>query len=163
MKKIISKILIAAFIFNIFGVPFAFKVVQINIKYEVRREIKAGANDNELEIIFADDEFIHWIFRGKEFRYKDEMYDVVKSKVIDNKKYYYCICDKKEKDLINQYNKTNSSKTENIIKNIKTILLFFDGIPNLLNFVFFNYIIYNYLINLIENYIVIPSPPPKII
>ena len=163
MKKIISKILIVVFICDIFGVQFTFKMLQLNIKYEVKQEIKVSANDNELEMISAEDEFIHWIFPGKEFRYRNEMYDVVKSKVIDSKKYYYCICDKKEKDLINQYNKANSSKTNNIIQNIKTILLFFDGISDLLYPNPYNYIIYNYIFKIIENYLVIPSPPPKFI
>lgn len=80
------------------------------IKEKILRQLK----DDELEIISLTDNYnkIYWEEEGKEFFYNGAMYDVVKTKTINNKVMLYCINDKKEKNLIDDYNlitKHNSS------------------------------------------------------
>ena len=47
---------------------------------------------------------IFWEEEGREFHYKGEMYDVIKSKTVGGKVLLYCINDKIEKILIDKYN-----------------------------------------------------------
>ena len=47
---------------------------------------------------------IYWEEKGKEFMFKGEMYDVVKTKTVNGKVMLYCINDKKEKALVDNYN-----------------------------------------------------------
>ncbi len=65
---------------------------------------------------------ISWKEKNKEFSYHNEMFDVVKLKYVGNKRYYYCIKDSKEKELVFNYLKhCNARKTmEKKIKNTRT-------------------------------------------
>ena len=114
--------------------------MQYKIQKEVKQKIRKGLRDEDLSIIVVsvnDESEINWIKPQKEFRYKGEMYDVVNIKIENQKKYYYCIWDVKEKQLIANYNKTNNNKqNKERIKRISNILLFFQVIliTNILKF-----------------------------
>ena len=119
--------------------------MQYKIQKEVKQKIRKGLRDEDLSIIVVsvnDESEINWIKPQKEFRYKGEMYDVVNIKIENQKKYYYCIWDVKEKQLIANYNKTNNNKqNKERIKRISNILLFFQVIliTNILNSSYFYY------------------------
>ena len=64
-----------------------------------------------------------WTREGKEFKYNDEMYDIVKIEKHKNKITYYCLHDKDEKDLtqifnslLKKNNSNNNSRDINIQK-----------------------------------------------
>ena len=82
-------------------------------KEAIKEKIFQQLKDDELQVISpADGQNIDWEEDGKEFHLNGEMYDVVKKKVVSGKEVLYCINDKKEKTLIDQYNlitKHNSS------------------------------------------------------
>ncbi len=75
-------------------------------KEAIKEKILSQLKDEELEIISLNDnhKIIYWEEEGKEFLFKGEMYDVVKRKIINNEVVLYCIHDKKEKMLVDNYN-----------------------------------------------------------
>lgn len=89
--------------------------MQYRIQKEIGKEIAAGIKDEDLTLIVIPDKGnseITWTKPEKEFRYKGEMYDVVKTKNFPGKKHYYCINDRKEKQLIAGFDKTHNAKKE---------------------------------------------------
>ena len=115
MKKLISVGILCIFLYNIGGYYLWFSILQTNIQNEIEEEIEAGSKNEDLALIIVpadNDQGICWIKPNKEFRYKGEMYDVVKIKNLPGKRYYYCLNDKKEKQLIAGFDKTHNTKKE---------------------------------------------------
>jgi hypothetical protein len=112
LRKYLSVIILMFFLFNIGGYYLWFSFLKFNIQKEIRREIRQGLSENDLTLItvpFNDESGICWIKPGKEFTYRGEMYDVVKIKISNDKKFFYCINDIKEKKLIADFSKANAS------------------------------------------------------
>jgi hypothetical protein len=115
LRKYISAILIFVFLFDLGGYYLLFCIWQNNTRKEIRQEIRNGLKEDDLSLIIVsinEVSGISWIESDKEFRYQGDMYDVVKIKIHNQKKYYYCIRDINEKQLIANYNKNHSSKKE---------------------------------------------------
>jgi predicted transcriptional regulator len=101
-----------------------FKYLQHNIQQEINNEIKEGLNEKDLSVVIIplkDENKITWTKKNKEFKYKGLMYDVVKTKIKNGKKYYYCINDVKEKKLITSFFRNNRRKNKSLLK-LKKIL-----------------------------------------
>lgn len=112
LRKYLSAIILMFFLFNIVGYYLWFSYVKNNIQKEIRQEIRKGLEDKDLTLItipIDDESGLCWIKPGKEFTYHGEMFDVVKIKISNNKKYIYCINDTKEKKLIADFSKNNES------------------------------------------------------
>jgi hypothetical protein len=82
-----------------------FAILQFQ-KYQIRKEVKgnllAEMNMEELVLLkFSENEIQTQLFweNPKEFEYKDQMYDVVKTDVKNGITYYYCWPDDKETKL----------------------------------------------------------------
>ena len=79
----------------------------------IKEKILNKLDDSELQVIsLSDNKEIYWEEKGEEFLFRGEMYDVVKTKTVNGKVMLYCINDKKEKALVDNYNqvtKHNSS------------------------------------------------------
>ena len=123
MRIYISTILILVILFNIGGYYLIFCAKQYIIQREIKQEIRKGLKDEDLSLIIVsnnDETGMCWTEPNKEFEYKGEMYDVVRIKINNQKRYYYCINDVKEKKLIVDFYKNHSSKKEE--KNIKRTL-----------------------------------------
>lgn len=115
MKKLISIGILSIFLYNIGGYYLWFSILQNKIQNKIEEEIEAGLKSEDLTLIIVQaekDQEICWIKPNREFRYKGDMYDVVKIKYVPGKKYYYCLNDKKEKQLIAGFNKTHNTKKE---------------------------------------------------
>ena len=126
MKKAASIFLLGIFLFNTVGYYVFFKVAQHQIKSEIKKEIKLNLNQSELTTIkFSPTEIknIHWLEKGKEFIYNNQMFDIVKRTSNGEIVTLYCINDKQEKKLFenleeqmlkqieqNKNSKNNSSK-----------------------------------------------------
>ncbi len=130
MKKFLSILVICTLVFHLFGYFAVFKVMQFNIKKQIKTTIKQGVPENVLHCFrFPTDKNlqkkmgIKWLEK-KEFSYKGNMYDVV-SKVVDGDFIIYkCVNDTQEKTLFagldkqvkNSMNKdSNKSKTLNLL------------------------------------------------
>jgi predicted P-loop ATPase/GTPase len=114
------------------GYFIAFKVQQNQVKEEIESEIKAGVNTKDLTTITinkTDIATIHWTDSNKEMRYKDDLYDIVKSSETATTITYYCLNDTKEESLIadlnthinthvvaNKTNKNSKKSVDNIVK-----------------------------------------------
>ena len=97
MKKAISIFLLGIFLFNTAGYFVFFKIAQIEIKKEIKKEIKLNLQSEELTAItFLNSEIqsIPWIETNKEFIFRDQMFDVVKSESNETETTFYCINDK---------------------------------------------------------------------
>lgn len=97
-----------ALLLSQYGNYFLYRHQQHIIRREIKRQIFAGIPETALDVIEHNKE-LRWEEDGKEFHFGGEMYDIVKTKVINGKKIYYCIADKKEKKLIDNYGKSVNS------------------------------------------------------
>ncbi len=114
MKKFVLILLIAVLACSHMGYYVIMQHTQYREKRKIQEKLIGELKDEELEkITLADNEgYIYWEEKGKEFLYNGKMYDVVKTKTINGKIILYCLDDKKEKSLIDNYNlvtKHNSS------------------------------------------------------
>ena len=103
MKKSFSIALLLVFFYGIIGFYLNFEIEQCRIKEEIKEKIINNLPDNELTILkvtACENERIEWTEQGKEFRYKGEMFDLVKVKQVNGITIYYCFCDSKENKLL---------------------------------------------------------------
>jgi hypothetical protein len=166
MRKPVSILLAFIFLFNIGGYYFVFRVVQLQVKRQAQNQIRQRIKDDNLCLIVVPVHAkmgIRWIRQGKEFSYRGEMFDVVRTENKANNKYFYCIRDKKEKELLASFLKTTKSKkdTDKKQKRISTER-YFQKVSFLNNTVYPSHIHYNTIeVSLVSNCLVTPSPPPK--
>ncbi|PKP23650.1 MAG: hypothetical protein CVU06_07175 [Bacteroidetes bacterium HGW-Bacteroidetes-22] len=168
MKKIISIILISCFLFNICSYQVLFTALQNHIQREIRQKIREGLADDDLTLVMVPEgkkSEIVWLKQDKEFELNGEMYDVVKTKVIDQKRYYYCVCDIKEKQLIANYNKTHNNwrNRTSILKKKIGNPLFFQHLMEIDCYYFSDFCAFSKPTGIIAYYLNIPSPPPKLV
>jgi hypothetical protein len=133
LRKYLSLIMMMFFLFNIVGYYLWFSYLKITIQKEVQEEISRGLDEKDLTLITVpegDQSGICWIKPGKEFTYRGEMYDVVKIRTYDKKKFIYCINDTREKKLITDFSKNNESvpKARKILSSFQYI--YFPGQSN---------------------------------
>tara|TARA_B100000614_G_C14459075_1_gene457651 strand:+ start:113 stop:622 length:510 start_codon:yes stop_codon:yes gene_type:complete len=101
------------------GVMFVYKLQELNIKSEVKQQIKLGIAETDLITLAipkhleekANPEFkrIH----EKEFRYKGEMYDIISKVVKDDTTYYDVIHDPKESKLFAKLDELANNELNN--------------------------------------------------
>ena len=164
MKSTLSILLLFIFLGNVIGYQIVFNQLQHNIHRETERQIEKGLPDEELVVIVTDhEEDLHWTRPYKEFRYKGEMYDVVKIKTFNNKKNYYCICDKKENNLMARYEKAhhNEKSKYSLGKHLAKINLFYQEISKTIGLTESDCIYAESIYRVLDNYILVPSLPPK--
>lgn len=102
MKKVAIIFLLFIFLFNTVGYYIVFKTIQYQIKSEVQFELKSGFDSDELETLTIDKSNItniEWLEPGKEMRYNNQLWDIVKSTETSSSIIFYCINDAKEKSL----------------------------------------------------------------
>jgi hypothetical protein len=113
--------------FQFSGFFVVFKIMQWDVKKQIKKAIKQGLPECELVVLkFPNDRKIQksmgvkWIEKH-EFRYKGNMYDIVRSKIEGENIIFYCINDHKEEvlfaNLNSQINKelsANNSKAKTL-------------------------------------------------
>lgn len=102
MKKIIIIFLLSIFLFNTAGYYFVYKGSQYLLKSEMQSEIKSGINSKYLENITINKNNLHaieWLENGKEMRYNNKLYDIVKITETSSSITFHCINDTKEESL----------------------------------------------------------------
>ena len=133
-------------VFHLFGYFAVFKVMQHNIKKQIKTAIKQGVPDNKLHCFrFPADKVlqqkmgIRWLEK-KEFTYNGNMYDVVHKQSDGDFIIYKCVNDTQEKVLFagldkqvkNAMNKeSKNSKTLNLL--LKFNILYINQTKQLLN------------------------------
>ncbi len=168
LRKFISIILILLFLFYSAGICLVFHFIRYTVREEIEEEIKRGLEESDLSVITiydTDREGIDWIRPGKEFRYKGEMYDVVKTRTTDHKKYLYCINDTREKQLVDDFKNhfKRRKKTEGKVKRLFTKIYFCQKTSFGCQ-IFSSDIFFNSMVDFYEPInIKVPLPPPKLI
>ncbi|WP_339787225.1 MAG: hypothetical protein ACMVP2_05630 [Imperialibacter sp.] len=102
-KRNCAYVFLFSFLFNYFGICTIFEVQQFIIRREVKEQIEAGVPDDKLhKLSFAVDQIpnLEWEEEGREFRFKGQMYDIVRREVVADSVYYFCINDVKETNLV---------------------------------------------------------------
>jgi len=133
LKKLSLIIIIAVLAYSQVGYYFVLRHSQSLQKDVIKEKIVNQLKEEELQVIsLSDNKEIFWEEDGKEFLFKGEMYDVVKTKSVNGKVMLYCINDKKEMSLIDNYNlitkhNTSSDKKEkNSIDNSFNLFVYQD-------------------------------------
>lgn len=138
MKKVGVLILLFIFLFNNVGYLIVFKTMQYQAKKEIKSIIKNNLSNSDIIKISINrnnlSEII-WIEEGKEFLYKNKLYDLIKSEVLGDELILSCIDDKKETQLfanldeqVNAYLNDDMSKknsaSQKIIKSVLKVFYF---------------------------------------
>ena len=113
VKKILILQLLTILAFSQVGYYFFYTIKQYQIREAVKHQLLGALPESSLQIFAADNEKIVWEENEKEFSIDGEMYDIAKIKIVENKKYFYCLSDTKETALINEFVKTVQKKTDN--------------------------------------------------
>ena len=120
MRKLTSILFFFILLTPAFVSLFWLHVQQSLLRHEIKEEILAGMNKDEL-VLFKFTELesrtkLYWE-HSREFEYNGEMFDVVESKVVGDTIYYWCWWDHEETKLKNQLadllNKTLNSNPQN--------------------------------------------------
>jgi hypothetical protein len=165
LKKYLSISLLFVFLLQIAG-PYPWLKISLHfLQIEINEKMRDISDpDGQILLVISESQMseISWKEKNKEFSYHNEMFDVVKLKYVGNKRYYYCLKDSKEKELIFNYLKhCNARKTmEKKIKNTLTSnylpqYLFVRLYTPVLNFIYTE-ICENYISKIPE--IVVPPP-----
>ncbi len=154
-----------------------FKSLEVKYKKEVKQIIKAGIPQEELVLfsfqksIFDEDiKDFKWT-KKNEFRYKNEMYDIIKTELKSDSVYFYCFHDLKESKLfknldaaVSDYINNNSKKQNELISLITFFNQFYSSVTvNSYNIVFScKEIIYeDKIINILKGIEQNINPPPN--
>ena len=87
-------------VFSIAGFYPVYVILQLQARQEIKMRIKQGVPESEIhKIVFAVNEKINWVRKGKEFSFKNQLYDVVRKEYLKDHVIYYCINDKQEEKL----------------------------------------------------------------
>jgi hypothetical protein len=167
VRKYISFLLISVLLYNIGGYCLLFNALKYSIQRENEQQILKGLRDDELTLISVPlngSNGISWIKPGKEFMFKGQMFDVVKTATKQHEKIYYCLRDAKEKQLISRYLKTHKTKSESEKKLKSGVALQF-CIPQMIRIQGAYPTALSYRLNyfpLLTSVSEIPSPPPRL-
>jgi len=140
--------------------------MQYQAQQEIQHEIKKGLKEKDLSLIVVpvnNEKDIFWVKPGKEFRYRGAMYDVVKTRIAGQKKYYYCINDVQEKQLIVRFNKNHKQKEQAArrLKRNQSNKYFPEKYSLCTNFTNFDFSFAEYSSHYKSIITVVSSPPPK--
>ena len=102
MRRLLLLFLLVVFTFNSVGYYFVFKVLQEQVRSEVKSQFKQQIPESRLHLVTikeTDARLLEWEREGKEFRYKGMMYDVVRTVKQEGAVSYYCMTDVEESRL----------------------------------------------------------------
>lgn len=102
MKRLLSLLLLACFLYQVAGIFVVFKIQQQSIRKEIKRQIKLGVPEGDLHVISITEKNyrdLAW-HNHKEFTYRGVMYDVVHKKITgETSVVYQCVSDEQETQL----------------------------------------------------------------
>lgn len=88
--------------FNLAGIFLVFKIQQSQIRHDIKMKLKQGVPEEDLhKISFAFNELhlIDWVRKDKEFKYRSQMYDVVRKETDGKQVHFFCVNDTQETQL----------------------------------------------------------------
>jgi len=112
LRPILAAILLFFAIASQLGGYAVYLIQQRCLKEEMARTIASHLPQKEL-LKIQDSKNIEWEEAGKEFYVGNQFYDVVKTEKVNGVIWYYCINDKMQTNLYNDFAKSFKSNTEN--------------------------------------------------
>jgi hypothetical protein len=105
LQRVTAILILVVLLFNITGRHPAFKFKQWRIRKELSARIEKAFHGDDIQIVTVakNSTALEWIRTGKEFRYNDKLYDVVRAEQNDSTINYYCISDEDESQLLSHY------------------------------------------------------------
>lgn len=140
-KKTIAPLFLCIFLLNMTGTYIVFKIEQTFIRKSIKHQIKAGIPEDELhEFVLSEKAYeeLDWVRPHKEFRFGDEMFDIVRAETFGNTIYLHCVNDKEEALLfaqleeitqkkMEQESRTPNSPITKVVKILKLVYIPFDS------------------------------------
>ncbi len=99
MRSAVAVTLLLSMLFQAAGYFFVFKILQHEIRWEIKQQIKARVPEAELVLFKICEGKPHPAFQRveeHEFRYGGKMYDIVRQEAHGDTTWYYCLADEKE-------------------------------------------------------------------
>ena len=106
-KNFISIIFLFLFLLSLPSIIIFLEIKKSEIKKEIKNKIISGINKNELVFLkFSKQEAVNQLKweHSKEFKYNNEMYDVIEKKESNDSVYYWCWLDNEETKINKQLN-----------------------------------------------------------
>ena len=106
MFRIPPILLLLVLMLPIISIYFCFKIRQYSIHQTIKTQIKKGVSESDLVLLKITKELegktskVFKKINSKEFRYKGEMYDIIRQKTQGDTTFYWCIWDKGETALL---------------------------------------------------------------
>jgi hypothetical protein len=165
-------VVLMAFLFSQAAPYLTFKTQQYWVKKEIKGRIKRGVPEAELTSFnvntILNSTGFKWEKYGKEFSFKGNLYDIVKTESTNGILQFKCINDKQEKELFANLDKLiqeTSGKSKQGQNNIKTAFMPFVVLDPLVEFVLpDNGISHNTFLpdqKISFVFISVPAPPPN--
>lgn len=171
--------IVATFLFMVIGITIIgffplFKLVQYEHWQQVEAKINEEIPPRELtKIKFSKNEKIEWLRIGKELRYRNQVFDVVKYKAINDEIVYWCVEDEEENELmslldaflkkeIEDENSSSEDDAQILLEKIFSELFFSEHLYAVLNFYELKKTYFNYQPDFSIIYLSIETPPPKL-
>jgi len=171
-RRIISVVIVICLMLVTFLPIFVFKFQQNIIRKEVKAMIKNGVPEEQrlrfiAEDLEADNENLTWM-HDKEFRYRGEMYDILKREYVNGKLTYVCIHDVKESGLFCKLDEMLDMQMQHhspLSNHSRQFVSFFQGFyieqtPAFNFFIEFNVRLENTYDLLITSFLAMPETPP---
>ena len=126
MRYLSAILLLSCFCFLFLGYHIAFRFQLDKVKSEMKASLKNQKEHKDvLQIFLSEDEAMQVCWEEEnEFRYNEEMYDVIEKKLQGKGMLIRCIQDEKETELLNEYQKNRTHNPENSI--VQLIVAQFD-------------------------------------
>jgi hypothetical protein len=119
MKKSFTILILSLFIYNTFGFLAVYPFLSIYYKNLGMKETEKHLDHEMIELLILNKEDLEknkvdfrWIHR-REFKYQGEMFDLVKKEEKNNQLFLYCIHDKNEKRLEDEFAKRVNDNSKN--------------------------------------------------
>lgn len=96
--------MLCVFAFGIAGYYPVFRIMQLGIQEEMELRIAASIPTEQLHAIaVGSSEEVDWQRAGKEFKFRNDLYDVVRSESRGDSTVYYCVKDSEEEKLFDGF------------------------------------------------------------
>jgi hypothetical protein len=114
VRKFLTILALCCLLFLVGGYHLFYQIRLSEIKADVKKELVRTRKTELTRLVFSSADFasLEWESRS-EFRFQNTMYDVVEVAKKDGGIICWCLADKKETALVDQYLKTQNSSSEN--------------------------------------------------
>ena len=170
MKKTFALFILLVFALNITGLYIPFYLVRSYIRNEMNEKAKDELKTESLvELTFSVKDKLEgftWSREGREFKFGNEMYDVVKAERLGDKVVYYCLRDNDETNLnyifnalVKKDNEKNKKENFNYTKELSKFNLSANKLTILSIHPVFQSVVTRYFYQSLHNEVI--SPPPE--